>query len=393
MSKLLELREKRTSAWEKAKAFLDSKRGGDDLLSPEDSAAYDKMEAVLLNYGREIERLERLEALEANIQAPKRAPVTNAPSVPAMGGRASADYKMAFWNAMRGRKYTNALQEGTDSEGGYLVPDEFEHTLIEALENANIFRQFAHVIHTSYGERKIPIVATKGTASWVDEEGTITDSDTALAQVSLSAYKLATLMKVSDELLNDSVFNLEAYIAQEFARRIGNKEEEAFLVGDGSGKPTGIFAATGGGQAGVTAGGATALTIDNVIDLYHSLKQPYRAKAVFITNDSTIKAIRKLKDTSGQYLWQPAIKDGAPDTILGKAVYTSQYVPAIAAGAAVMAFGDFSYYWIGDRQGRTFQRLNELYAVTGQRGFIATQRVDGKLILPEAVQILKMAAS
>jgi len=164
----------------------------------------------------------------------------------------------------------NALQIGTESEGGFLVPSEFERQLIAALEEQNIFRQLANVITTSSGDRKIPVVASKGTASWVDEEGLIPDSDDAFTQVIIGAYKLATMIKVSEELLNDSVFNLESYIAREFGRRIGTKEEEAFFVGDGSGKPTGIFNATGGAQVGVTAASANAITVDEVIDLYHA---------------------------------------------------------------------------------------------------------------------------
>jgi HK97 family phage major capsid protein len=235
-------------------------------------------------------------------------------------------------------------------------------------------------------------VASKGTASWVDEEGAIPESDDSFGQVSIGAYKLGTMIKVSEELLNDSVFPLESYISREFARRIGNKEEEAFFIGDSSGKPTGIFAATGGAELGVTTAGATAITLDEVLDLFYSLKAPYRNKSVFIMNDSTVKAIRKLKDGQGQYLWQPSIQAGTPDTILNRPLYTSSYVPAIEAGAKTIAFGDFSYYWVADRQGRVFKRLNELYAVTGQVGFVATQRVDGKLILPEAIKVLQQKA-
>jgi HK97 family phage major capsid protein len=286
----------------------------------------------------------------------------------------------------------NALQIGTDTEGGYLVPDEFERTLIEALDEENIFRKLANVISTSSGDRKIPVVASKGTASWIDEEGAIPESDDSFGQVSIGAYKLGTMIKVSEELLNDSVFNLENYIAREFARRIGNKEEDAFFTGDGSGKPTGILAATGGAQIGVTAASATAITVDEILDLFYSLKSPYRNKSVFVMNDATIKAIRKLKDGQGQYIWQPSLQAGTPDTILNRPVYTSSYVPTIAASAKSVIFGDFGYYWVADRQGRVFKRLNELYAATGQVGFVATQRVDGKLILPEAIKVLQQKA-
>ena len=132
----------------------------------------------------------------------------------------------------------NALQVGTDSEGGYLVPDEYERTLIESLEEENIFRRFAHIIRTSSGDRKIPIVVSKGTASWIDEEAAYPESDDAFGQTSISAYKLATMIKVSDELLHDSVFDVASYIAREFARRIGAAEEEAFFTGNGTGKPS-----------------------------------------------------------------------------------------------------------------------------------------------------------
>jgi len=272
------------------------------------------------------------------------------------------------------------------------VPDEFERTLVDALEEENLFRRLAKVITTASGDRKIPVVASKGTASWIDEEGAIPESEDSFGQVSIGAYKLGTMIKVSEELLNDSVFELEPYISREFARRIGNKEEEAFFTGDGSGKPTGLLASTGGAQLGVTAASATAITIDEMLDLFYSLKSPYRNKAAFIMNDATVKAIRKLKDGQGQYLWQPSLQAGTPDTILNKPLHTSAYVPAIEAGAKTIAFGDFSYYWVADRQGRVFKRLNELYAVTGQVGFVATQRVDGKLILPEAIKVLKQKA-
>jgi HK97 family phage major capsid protein len=399
MSKILELREKRAKAWDAAKAFLDSKRGADGLLSAEDVATYEKMEADVVNLGKEIDRLERQQALDAELNKPVNTPITGKPGQPNpenKTGRASDEYKRAFWNAMRskaaGYEVLNALQVGTDSEGGYLVPDEFERTLVEALQEENIFRTMAKIIQTASGDRKIPVVASKGTASWVDEEGAIPESDDAFGQVSIGAYKLATMIKVSEELLNDSVFNLESYIAREFARRIGAKEEESFFIGNGTGKPTGIFNATGGAELGVTAASATAITVDEIMDLFYSLKSPYRKNAVFVMNDATVKAIRKLKDGNGQYLWQPSISAGQPDTILNRPVKTSAYVPAIAAGAKTIAFGDFGYYWIADRQGRSFQRLNELYAATGQVGFKATQRVDGKLILSEAIKVLKMKA-
>ena len=392
---ILELREKRAKAWEAAKAFLDSHRNDKGVLSAEDDAAYTRMEQEITDLGKEISRMERREALDAQLNLPVNQPLTGKPlngRETAKTGRATDEYRQNFWNMMRSKTpmptVMNALQIGTDSEGGYLVPDEYEHTLVEALEEENVFRQLAKVIRTSSGDRKIPVVATKGTASWIDEEGAYLESDDSFGQVSIGAYKVGTMIKVSEELLNDSVFDLEAYISREFARRIGAKEEEAFFTGDGSGKPLGVLAATGGAETGVTTASATAITADELIDLFYSLKAPYRRNAVWVLNDSTIKAIRKLKDNQGQYLWQPSLTAGAPDLLLGKPVRTSAYMPAIAADAKTIAFGDFSYYWIADRQGHSFKRLNELYAATGQVGFLASQRVDGKLVLPEAIKVL-----
>ena len=399
---VLELREKRAKAWEAAKAFLDSHRKENGVLSAEDDAAYTKMEQEITDLGKEIERLERQEAFDAELNRPVNKPLTGKPGGKEADGedktgRASDDYRKNFWNAMRSKvpmpAVTNALQIGTDSEGGYLVPDEYERTLVESLEEENIFRQMAKVIKTSSGDRKIPVVAGRGTASWIDGEGAFPESDDSFGQVSIGAYKLGTMIKVSEELLNDSVFDLQSYISREFARRIGAKEEEAFFTGNGTGKPLGVLAATGGAETGVTAASSTAVTADELMDLYYSLKSPYRKKSVWVLNDSTIKAVRKLKDSTGQYLWQPSLTAGAPDTILGRPVKTSAYMPAIAAGAKTIAFGDFSYYWIADRQGRSFKRLNELYAASGQVGFLASQRVDGKLILAEAVKVLAQKAA
>lgn len=395
MNQILELREKRAKAWDAAKAFLDSKRGNDGMLSAEDAATYDSMEADVVNLGREIERLERQSAIDRELSQPVGKPLTARPEPGADQGKtgtATDEYKAAFWRTMRAKsvphEVLNALQVGVESEGGYLAPDEYQRTLIEALEEQNIFRQLAHVISTSSGDRKIPVVASKGTASWIDEEAAYPESDDSFGQVSIGAYKLATMIKVSEELLNDSAFDLPSYIAREFARRIGAAEEEAFFTGNGTGKPTGVLNATGGAETGVTATSATAITMDEVMDLYYSLRAPYRRNAVFLMNDSTIKAIRKLKNGNGDYLWQPSLTAGQPDTLLNRPVYTSSYMPAIAAGNKTILFGDLGYYWVADRQGRSFKRLNELYAATGQVGFLASQRVDGKLVLAEAVKVL-----
>nr|DAH06878.1 MAG TPA: major capsid protein [Caudoviricetes sp.] len=393
MSKVLELRQRRATLWEKTKNFLDDAKRADDVLSAEDVNTYEKMEGEIVALGREIDIIERRAEMDKQLNAPVDTPVFNNPDkgVSDKTGRASDEYKKAFWKAMQ-NKYSysvhDALQIGTDSEGGYLVPDEFESTLVDKLADENMIRGLATIITSANGDKKIPVVASHGAAAWTDEEGEYTEDDDSFGSVILGAHKLTSIIKVSEELLNDSAFNLEMYIAQEFARRMAAAEEAAFINGDGTGKPTGCIV---NGEAGVTAASSAAITSDEIIDLYHSLRAPYRKNAVFIVNDSTVKAIRKLKDSTGQYLWQPGLQAGQPDTILNRPIHTSAYMPEIASGNKIMAFGDLSYYWISDRQGRSFQRLNELFAKNGQVGFRVFQRVDGKLILREAVKTMAMS--
>lgn len=392
---ILELREKRNKAWEAAKAFVETKRDKDGLLSAEDAASYAEMEQKIKDYGAEIERMEQMAAMDAQLSRPTSTPLTAKPlnGDKPKSGRASDEYKAAMLNALRTnfRQVSDVLSEGVDANGGYLVPEEYDSRLIDTLTEENIMRKLGHTITTS-GEHKINIAATKPAAAWIDEGGALSFGDATFAQINLDAHKLHVAVKVTEELLYDNAFGLESYIIDQFAKALSNAEEDAFLNGDGKGKPLGIFAETGGGTVGVTAASATAITADEIINLVYSLKRPYRKNAKFIMNDQTIAALRKLKDNNGAYLWQPSLQAGEVDRLFGYEVYTSPYVPTITAGKPVIAFGDFSYYNIGDRGTRSFAELKELYAGNGMVGFVAKERVDGKLILPEAVQILKMKA-
>lgn len=397
MNKILELREKRAKAWEAAKAFLDTKRNGSGLLSAEDAATYDKMEADVVALGKEIDRLERQAALDAELNKPVNSPITGKPGVPRgeepKTGRASDEYRKAMLDALRCnfKRVSNVLEEGVDANGGYLVPDEYDRRLIDGLTESNVMRSLATTITTS-GEHKINIAATKPAASWIEEGGALTFGDATFDQILLDAHKLHVAIKVTEELLYDNAFDLEGYILDQFSKALGNTEEDAFLNGDGVGKPLGIFAASGGGQIGVTTAGQT-IVADEIINLVYALKRPYRKNAVFITNDQTLSIVRKLKDDTAAYIWQPSYQAGEPDRLLGYPVYTSPYVPTLAAEKPVIAFGDFSYYNIGDRGTRSFAELKELFAGNGMVGFVAKERVDGKLVLPEAVQIMKVAAA
>ena len=392
---ILELREKRNKAWEAAKAFVETKRDKDGLLSAEDAASYAEMEQKIKDYGSEIERMEQMAAMDAQLSKPTSVPLTGKPlnGDKPKSGRASDEYKAAILNALRTnfRQVSDVLSEGVDANGGYLVPEEYDSRLIDTLTEENIMRKLGHTITTS-GEHKINIAATKPAAAWIDEGGALSFGDATFAQINLDAHKLHVAVKVTEELLYDNAFGLESYIIEQFGKALSNAEEDAFLNGDGIGKPLGLLSDKGGGEVAITTASATAITADEIINLVYSLKRPYRKNAKFIMNDQTIAALRKLKDNNGAYLWQPSLQAGEVDRLFGYEVYTSPYVPIIAAGKPVIAFGDFSYYNIGDRGTRSFAELKELYAGNGMVGFVAKERVDGKLILPEAVQILKMKA-
>ena len=383
---ILELREARNKAWEGAKAFVESKRDKDGLLSKEDAETYNSMEEKIKNYSKEIERMEAMENMENELNKPVNTPIVNTPSkVDTIGektGRASNEYKNAMLNALRSnfRQVSNILQEGVDADGGYLVPDEYDTRLIQKLEENNIVRSLSTIIKTS-GEHKINIASTTPAAAWIEEGGTLTFGDSKFDQKILDAHKLHVAVKVTEELLYDNAFGLENFLIDSFGKAIGNAEENAFLNGTGTGQPTGIFATTGGGTY-ITAKTKGA---DAIIELVYNLKRPYRKNASFIMNDKMIATIRTYKDQNGAYMWQPSLVQGEPDRLLGFPIYTSQYAPEDS-----IAFGDFSYYNIGDRGVRSFKQLTELFAGNGMIGYVAKERVDGKLVLPEAVQILKV---
>ena len=307
-----------------------------------------------------------------------------------------ADYRWAFFRYMTAKSLgeltadeQRVLSKASAGAGANLVPTEFQRTLIDALRETGVMREISTVITTDGGETlQVPTISSHGTAAWTAENAAYTASDEAFGQSSLSAYKAATLIKVSEELLQDSAFDLDSFIRLQFGLRIGILENTAYVAGDGSGKPTGV---TTQASAGVTAAGAAAITSDELIDLYHSLLTPYRRNARWVFKDSTVKLIRKLKDSDGQYIWQPGLQLGEPDVLLGKPVHVDPDMPAATTGLVSVLFGDFSYYWIRDVNGIAFQRLNELYAENGQVGFRAYHRTDGKLLNTAAVKKLTQA--
>ena len=397
---IIEMRDKRTKLLATMDGFLDTHRDAKGLLSAEDDATYTGMEKELSALTNEIKRMERREAIDAELSKPVSTPITNQPmngtpsDQKAKTGRASDAYRTDMLKALRTnfRQISNILSEGIDADGGYLVPEEYDSRLIESLEEDNVFRRLGTTITTA-GERKINIAATKPAAAWIDEGEALTFGDATFAQINLDAHKLHVAVKVTEELLYDNAFGLEGYILRQFSKALANAEEDAFLNGSGVGQPLGLLAENGGAEVGATTAAANKITYDELVDLVYSLKRPYRKNAAFLTNDQTVGVLRKLKDQNGHPLWHDSVEDGEPGRILGYKVYTSPYFPVMTAGKPAIAFGDFSYYNIGDRGTRSFSELKELFAGNGMVGFVAKERVDGKLVLPEAVKLLKMKAS
>ena len=386
-----ELIEKRAKVWETAKNFVDTHEDKNGNLSAEDKETYSRMEAEIEELTNSIERQQRAERREQELSKPVNSPITgkpykDEPQREVKTGRASDEYKKAMLTALRSnfRQVSNVLQEGVDADGGYLVPEEYDHRLIDVLTEENIMRGIATKITTS-GEHKINIAATKPAAAWIEEGEALSFGDATFEQKILDAHKLHVAIKITEELLYDNAFGLENYIITEFGKALANAEEDAFLNGDGVGKPTGIFDKTKGGESIGTL--TAALKSDDILDLIYKLKRPYRKNASFIMNDATLAQIRKLKDNNGQYLWQPSYQANEPDKILGYNIRTSAFAPTDA-----IAFGDYKYYNIGDRGSRSFKQLNELFAGNGMIGYVAKERVDGLLILPEAVKILGLKA-
>lgn len=410
MQKVKELRAKRVKLIEELRGVLDRAEAEHRDLTPEELQTCDRIEADVDVVGAEIRRYELVSELDVEtrnlvaVEAEKgvreeRKLLTlqewrqlNSPQ------RAQDDpeYREAFFRYMTVRdprelsvEELRVLSKATAGAGLNLVPTSFSQQLISVLRWMGSIRSLATVITTDSGEAfEIPTVTAHGTASWLAENAAFSPSDETFGKVTLNAYKAGTIMIVSEELLQDSAFDLDAYISREFGERIGVLEETAYMTGDGSGKPTGLVDSA---TAGVTAASATAITGDEMLDLYYSLAPQYRANASFLVSDAAEKILRKLKGSDGQYLWATGLVAGAPNTFNGRPVYAHPDLPVPATGVVPALFGDFSYYMVRDVNGIAFQRLVELYAANGQVGFRAYHRTDGKLTNTAAVKKLTMA--
>lgn len=391
LKKLVETRNKLIADM---RAIIDKNPGG---LDSEKEAQYAKMEKDFEATDKQIKRMSALIEAEAHLNAPASKPLTNAATDKPVN---EDDYKKVFFDMIRyGSEnmsaeskallagYQNALETGTPNKGGYLVPTVIANEIISGLNAYSWIRSLSSVMQTS-SETNIPLDESIPTFGWIAENGAYGETDITLGQKVLSAYKTGGIIKISEELLQDSAFNIDAHLRGKIIAGLDAAEEPAFLTGDGIGKPTGVVTSAG---TGVTAAAINAITSDEVVDFVYSVKPRYREGAVIVASSDWIKAVRKLKDSNGQYLWQPSYRAGEPDTIMGKPYRESEYLPALATGATPAVIANFRYYQIGDRGGMYIQRLEELYSGTGQVGYRVRKRTDGVLTIAEAAKKFVMA--
>ncbi len=303
-----------------------------------------------------------------------------------LAATAQDSYHKSFWNAMKHHSvYDAELGSAADSAtGGYFIPVGSESRLREIITENGCIRGLATVCRKYDGSSSVWAYESDDYADFIDEGDPIPGFDVKddFTKIRVSAYKLASLTKVSSEFACDATFDVEEYIMKRLGRSFAKTEDKAFIGGTGAGEPTGILHDTKGAEVSAAV---AALTYDSCIDLFFSVKPEYRKDAVWLMNDRTALALRKLKDDAGNYLW-----NSYKDAILGKPVIICNEMPDASAGEKPVAFGDFSFYNIVDRSPVSLKALHELYAATDQVGYIGCERLDGMLIRSEAVKVIEI---
>ena len=297
------------------------------------------------------------------------------------------DYDTEFWNkAMRGKPADfEKLKSGRTATDMFTLPYDSNRKYMAELEKESIFRQFATSINVSSSNNTVLAYASDDVAACVPGGESINVSDLAddFTRIKTEAHKVVSLVKVANAFVTDNAFDIKKHLPKRFAKVFGRAEDKLFINGTGEGQPVGILNDTLGAETGVTT---TDVTFDDVINLYMSVKAKHRKHGVWLMNDETALAIRKLKDKDGNYLWQENM-----DTILGKPVYISEFMPSIATGKKVIAFGDFSYYWILNRRPLDVRALKEKFELYDQTGYLAMEYIDGKLVNKEAIKVMQIS--
>lgn len=374
------LQDRRLTVWEQAKEVAERAAEENRSMTGEEDRQFNELNA-------EMDALDtRIQAILAGEQRAKDAadamdrlsgrPVERAGMPGAARSAEQESQELRSWlkGGFRDGAYElampNALEYRTILDSNTPLPTSFVGQLYKYLvDTSSIRRANPRVFSTASGDQLVvPISTAEGQASWTAEGAALTAHDPTLSSVTLGAHKLGVLIQVSSELLSDEGFDVVGYLAEQAGRAIGIKSDTAYVAGTGTNQPTGfltgatvaVTAATGTGSAvGLPTSGAYQAG-DVFVELYHSIIPQYRPRASWVMNDSTIKQVRKVKDSIGQYLWQPGLQAGEPDTILGRPVYADPNMPAIGTSTTPIAFGDFGGYFIRDVTPIRFERSNEL---------------------------------
>ena len=297
------------------------------------------------------------------------------------------EYDKSFWNYARGNvKEAEHLEGGRNFAGAFELPTFHANQCAEAIKELSLFRKIASCAYAAGSENWIAVKDSEEFAVWVPEGGDIPvyDGMYDFTSLKMDYNKLVALVKLDVNLVHDVTFNLQKHLTIRLARNLAKGEDKGFINGTGVDMPVGILCDNCGADVGITT---EALTYDDVIGLYFSLKPEYRENGVWLMNDKTALALRKLKDNTGNYIW-----NNADNLILGKPVIISEYMPDAEEGNKPIAFGDFSYYWIVKRTPVSCKILQELFALRHQTGYLAFEFIDGKLIRTDAVKVIEMAS-
>ena len=291
-----------------------------------------------------------------------------------------SNYHDHFWNYMKG---TGALSTGlAETTDGYLFPKNTEESLRNGIEKQSTIRSLATNLKKYTGDAKILAHNSDDYVAIVSENGSIPAFDIKddLTSFVINSYKLAGLFKVNESFALDSEFDLEAYLRKRVSKSFGKTEDKVFLEGSGVDEPFGLLHSEAGAETGVTT---ASLTYDDCIGLFFSVKPEYRSNAVWVMNDKTALALRKLKDRDGNYLWNTT-----NDTILGRPVHICNEMPDIAVGKKPVLFGDFDYFWIIDRSPAFIKKLSELFIGDNLIGYLVSEFLDARLVRREAIKAI-----
>lgn len=289
-----------------------------------------------------------------------------------------------------------ALSVGTDADGGYLVTPQVSENMTRKIFETSPLRQLASVATISSDSLEIIEDNEEAGAAWAASEvAAVTESTTPqIGKITIDAYELVAQPKATQKLIDDASVDIEAWLTQKLAEVFSRRENTAFITGDGTAKPKGILAYAAGTGANqieqLNSGTSAVVTADSLIRLFYALKDEYARNATFLMNRSTAQAVRLLKDTTNQYIWNPGLAAGTPDTLMGVPVALASDMPVPAANALSVAVGDFRRaYQIVDRTG--VRILRDPYTEKPFVKFYSTKRVGGQVINFEALKILKLA--